>query len=412
MNTQHLPSQPFFRTPEQRTALARERFFEDSVRPSGLVSETVIQSWDRCRLQGHRSDKLPALDPVGKSALSAALARNEDLIRAARVELEQLQVSLSGTHCRALLTDERGVIVHISPNADEANQSVLNKASRLGVNLVENRLGTSAPGIVVHTGQACDVQGGEHFYHLFRELRCAAAPIRDIHGQLAGVLDLSTEARDFGFDAAAVVGIFATTIGNRLLVAQSHELLVLRFQTAPSLLHTPMEGLLGVDTHGRVIWMNRVGHSLLGVNEHSALTRVHDLLGADLQSLLRLCGAKQPLLLKLPSGLGIWVLASPPGAPLGNAQPSAGRLSGDPQLQQAPDPAASPAALAPPAEAERPATVEVSACAASLAESQQRLIGETLNANHGNVAKTARLLGVSRGLVYRHMRKGQADGPP
>jgi transcriptional regulator of acetoin/glycerol metabolism len=45
----------------------------------------------------------------------------------------------------------------------------------------------------------------------------------------------------------------------------------------------------------------------------------------------------------------------------------------------------------------------------SLAQSQQRLIGQTLIDQHGNVAKTARLLGVSRGLVYRHMRKDQAD---
>jgi transcriptional regulator of acetoin/glycerol metabolism len=45
----------------------------------------------------------------------------------------------------------------------------------------------------------------------------------------------------------------------------------------------------------------------------------------------------------------------------------------------------------------------------SLAQSQQRLIGQTLIDQHGNVAKTARLLDVSRGLVYRHMRKDQAD---
>ena len=64
MNTQHLPSQLFFRTPEQRTALAREQFFEEGIRPSGVVSETVIQSWDRCRQLGYRRDKLPALDPV------------------------------------------------------------------------------------------------------------------------------------------------------------------------------------------------------------------------------------------------------------------------------------------------------------------------------------------------------------
>ncbi len=411
MNTQHLPIQLFFRTPEQRTALAREQFFEEGIRPSGLVSETVIQSWDRCRQLGYRCDKLPALDPVGRAALSTALARNEDLMQAARLELDQLQASLSGTHCRVLLTDERGVIVHISQNADEANQSVLDKAARLGVNLVENRLGTAAPGIVVHTGQASQVQGGEHFYNMFRELRCAAAPIRDINGQLAGVLDLSTEARDFGFDAAAVVGMFATTIGNRLLVAQSRGLLVLHFQTALSLLDTPMEGLLGVDTHGRVIWINRLGHSLLGADQQAAMLHVNDVLGMDLHALLGLCGTSRLQHLKLPSGLGIWAKACMQGAhgvnnplmidPSATAQPPKTHITASPSVA----PSTSPLSRAEDSIELRPAPESDAEGASSLAESQQRLIGETLKAHRGNVAKTARLLGVSRGLVYRHMRK-------
>ena len=422
MNTQNLPPQPFFRTPAQRTALAREQFFEDSLRPSGLVSETVIQSWDRCRLLGHRVDKLPALEPVGRSALSAALARNEDLIQAARLELDQLQASLSGTHCRALLTDERGVIVHIAQNAAEANQSVLDKASRLGVNLVENRLGTTAPGIVVHTGQASNVQGGEHYYDLFRELRCAAAPICDIHGQLAGVLDLTTEAREFGFDAAAVVGMFATTIGNRLLVAQSREMLVMQFQTAPSLLGTPMEGLLGVDTHGRVIWINRVGHSLLGAIHQASLAHTGDVLGLDLGALLALCGANSPTLLQLPSGLGIWARATMQGSHGADHHHhhhtvgQSGVFLGQPSETES-KPSTGGArvhhTLLPMRSAEpiEPAPQQNAAVqsASSLAESQQRLIGETLKTHHGNVAKTARLLGVSRGLVYRHMRKARSD---
>ena len=43
-----LPANPFYASPEQRVALARRRFFEDGVRPSGMISEAVIQSWSRC----------------------------------------------------------------------------------------------------------------------------------------------------------------------------------------------------------------------------------------------------------------------------------------------------------------------------------------------------------------------------
>ena len=60
IQTRALPAQPFFATPQQRVELARQRFFEDGVRPSGLVSEAVIQSWTRCLQAGHDPRRTPA----------------------------------------------------------------------------------------------------------------------------------------------------------------------------------------------------------------------------------------------------------------------------------------------------------------------------------------------------------------
>jgi transcriptional regulator of acetoin/glycerol metabolism len=413
MNTQGLPSHLFFHTPEQRAALARQQFFEEGIRPSGLVSEAVVQSWDRCRSLGHRNSKMPAIDPVSRSTLNAALSRNQDLIQAANLELRQLEVSLSGTQCRVLLTDEKGVIVHTTSGINDAGQELLEKASRQGVNLTEGRLGTNAPGIVVQSGQPCTVLSGEHYYDLFQDLRCAAAPIRDVHGQLAGVLDLSTQSHAFGFDAPAIVGLFATAIERRLLIAQSREMLVLHFQASPTLLGTPMEGLAGVDTHGKVIWINGTGRSLLGHKE-ALPTDVDNLLGVDFRSLLGLCGAPSAHLRHLPNGLGIWlrtVLQRSDGLPAlhanGHAVPAPLSSLGGAQTAVFEGEAPS---LATPAIEEAP--VDSEACTAapqnsspSLAGVQQRAIEETLRLQGGNVAKTARLLGVSRGLVYRHLRK-------
>lgn len=38
----------FFSTRADRVALARQRYFEEGERPSGVVSEAVFQSWARC----------------------------------------------------------------------------------------------------------------------------------------------------------------------------------------------------------------------------------------------------------------------------------------------------------------------------------------------------------------------------
>ena len=419
LSTEGLPAQPFFHTPEQRAALARQRFFDEEQRPSGLVSEAVIQSWDRSRSLGHTRHKCPSLDPVSRASLSATLARNRELLDAAQLELNQLEASLTGTQCRVLLTDATGVIVHVTHGAREPGQTALNAASRVGVNLAEGHVGTNAPGIVVRTGLASTVLGCEHYYDVFQGMRCAAAPIRDVRGRMVGVLDLSTESRAFGFDAASVVGVFATSIENRLLQAQSDRHLVLHFQAAPALLGTPMEGLAGVSTDGQVVWLNATGHSLLGRSPTQPQGSVGELLGVEMRQLLALCGAPGARLVHLPSGLGIWMkaelrmadgvdfqhgvgwsaasAAAAPGHPLGD-------LAAMAPDERAPRGQADETSEAPSAEA-----AAKEAGAPSLAEAQQELIVRTLQANGGNVAKTARQLGVSRGLVYRHLRKPATD---
>jgi transcriptional regulator of acetoin/glycerol metabolism len=407
MTTQGLPAQPFFQTPEQRAALARQRYFEDHTSPSGLVSEAVLQSWNRSRTLGHLPAKLPTLDPVSKSTLNAAVARNQPLLQAAQLELHALESSLAGTRCRVILTDANGVIVHVMSRENEPHQDVLNRASRVGVNLAEGHLGTTAPGIVVQTGMASAVLGGEHYYDMFQALRCAAAPIRDVQGRMVGVLDVSTEARGFGFDALSVVGIFATSIENRLLRGQSDHLLVLHFQTAHTLLHTPMEGLVGVSPDGQVQWVNGTGRSLLGCLEMQPTGSVEELMGTPLNQLMALCGATQVQFLHLPCGLGIWVRAELRAAPGSGFHPSA--VVSTPASSAHNPPAEARLETAAHNGAAPPSEIDAEAASSnepqSLAQALQDLIEKTLEANEGNVARTARLLGVSRGMVYRHLKK-------
>jgi len=106
-----LPANPFFATPQQRVALARQRFFEDGVRPSGIVSEAVIQSWTRC-LRSHQDPRAPAaFEPVTPSRVHSALRSNRALLEAAADELKRLQATLAGTSGTAILTDAQGVVV-------------------------------------------------------------------------------------------------------------------------------------------------------------------------------------------------------------------------------------------------------------------------------------------------------------
>jgi transcriptional regulator of acetoin/glycerol metabolism len=378
-----LPSQPFFTTPQQRLALARQRYFEEGLRPSGLVSEGVIQSWARCVQSRRDPVERIAFDPVTPSRIHSALARSQLLLRAAADDLTQLENTLAGTACTAILTDAQGVVVHATSSGAGHGAVLLPLASRVGVSLDEEHIGTGAPGVTLRTGQPSQVLGGEHFFGHMQVLHCVAAPIRDVQGRVAAVLDMTCESRPFGFDAAAVVALYATTIENQLLRAQSTEHMVVQLQTSQALLGTPMEGLAGLDTHGRIAWVNNVGARLLGVAQGEAGLRVDDVFGLDANRLARLTREAGASPHSLPNGLNVWLVARP------QAQDGARRVF---QLGY-------PAVVDP--------TPPRGLASASLRDSDHHLVAQTVQACGGNVSKAARELGVSRGLVYRHLKHGK-----
>ncbi len=312
-----LPAHPFFSTPEQRLALARERFFEQGIRPSGLVGEAVIQSWSRCVQARRDPGEAIAFNPVSESRIHSTLGRSRLLRETAAAELKELETALAGTTCTVLLTDAHGVVVHVGCPGATSGEVVLPLAGRIGVNLGEDSVGTNAPGLTARTGQASVVLGGEHFFGCVQVMHCAAAPIRDVRGQVAGVLDISSESRPFGFDAAAVVGLFATAIENRLLRAQSAEHIVVHLQTSPALLDTPMEGLAAITSDGRIAWANGAAAKLLGVASFGAELGAEEVFALRLAALAALTCEADAQPHRLPSGLTVWMRArmqAPDGA--------------------------------------------------------------------------------------------------
>ncbi len=380
------PTQPlFFQTTEQRTALARQRFFEEGERPTGLVNEAVIQSWMRCTAARRGAHDAVSFDPVTRSRMHASLMRNQQLLQAGDEELQQLATALSGTDCRVLLTDAQGVVIHASAPLGLAAQPLMQVASRVGVNLAESEIGTTAPGISARAAVACTVHGGEHYHAMLQHLHCAAAPIRDVHGRLAGVLDLSIEGRPFGFDAAALVGLYASTIENRLLRMQSPAHLVLQFQATPKVLDTPLEGLAGVDIAGRLAWLNPVAQRLTGADA-ATQPEAAEVFGLPLDALLALHREHTPKALRLPNGLTVWLRAH------------VGRADGVDFNRAVTAPATAAATPTPVPAAGAPAP------GATLDTHRDHVIRETLDACGGNIARAARQLGVSRGLLYRRLR--------
>lgn len=373
---------PFFNTPLQRTQLARERFFEQGQRPTGMVPEAVIQSWTRCLADGLQPAQRPEFEPVTRARAKAVQERGQPLLQSAAPELDQLDAMLASTGCKTLLTDRDGIVLRATP-ANAGAGALLDSIGRVGVYLGEPNFGSTAPGISLSAGQDCAVAGAEHYFGVLQSLYCAAAPVRDALGRVVGVLDVSIEGRPFAFDALALVRLCTAGIENRLLSLQAGADLVLCFQTDAALLGTPLEGRAVVSGDGKLIGMNAAASRLLQLEGVASDADVHALLGLTPAALDRLRGLSQVQQAQahhLPSGLRVWLRVWLRAEPA-----SAGRTLGS---------AAQAASLRTNAMPE-----------ASLRATNDQRIRDTLRDCQGNIAQAARRLGVSRGLLYRRLQR-------
>lgn len=391
----------FFNSAAQRMSLARQKFFEDGELPTGVVSNAVIDSWSRCRWRRFDPQDTPTFNLVSKSRAQLAVQRNPELIAAWQQELPELQRTLAGTKCSAILTDGSGVLV-ASSKTSSASEIITPVAHRVGVDLSEDAVGTTAPALVLKTGKAAAVLGAEHYFASIQPMHCVAAPIHDASGRLAGVLNISHEGGPFNFGAAQVLSLFVAAIENRLLIMQSSEILVVRFQISPSLLETSMEGLVGIDQQGTVAWVNGVAAQLLNItriNDVSEALTVEAAFGVGLHGLLAL-PQEGSASLKLKAGLNLWLRAMPPEFE---------RLTSRAKRTQKCDlqahtisPSASSVSVPESTGTQMPApNTEVR----SLQEADADHILKTVQALNGNISKAARELKVSRGLIYRRLQK-------
>lgn len=415
--TQHSASL-FYSTRAERIELARRRYFEEGVAPSGVVSDVVFQSWLRCqRLHADPMGEV-AFEPVTVSRTHLSLQKNRHLHDAWLEEIPSLSGALGATSCAAMLVDPSGVLIGATC-AGRAHERLMPIATRLGVNLSEEAVGTTAPGVAARTGMPVCVLGAEHYFDEVKTMNCAAAPVRDIRGRVAGVLDISSEVVPFSFDAASVVGLFAGAIENRLLVAQSNEHLVVCIQVAASLLDSPVVGLVGVDAAGQVAWCNGVAARLLGLNSeqvHLDQASAEETLGASISKLASLPRSGAAVM-RLPSGFTVWARSS-----MRTPDGRRGIVSARPAPELHDDGVMSATQVALHHEESVQSVVAAAAevqsmdpcwprpLSTSLRESDRDLIERTVKECGGNLSKAARKLRVSRGLIYRRLRSWESAG--
>ena len=355
-------------------ALARRAVLQErTLAPAGAVAPWVENSWQRCLSLGLRPQEHVVFGGVSAQQMRRTAEASAQLVQTARPILEKLARAIADTRYFAILTDADGVVVDVSGAIDRSDPRADN-ITRIGTDLSEHSVGTTAIGAALTDLQPVWLHRGEHFFADTSVYSCAGAPLFGPDGRCAGMLDLT------GIDAVErpelkhLASQSAQQIENALLRRQSHRLL-LRLNWPGNALGSEADGILSLDADGWINGANQIARQMVPSLAAPGSARVHasEVFGLACDLLFDAARHKDAALeIPLWSGLRLQALALERSQDERNA----------PTVPQA--------ALAD---------------ARPLKDIETSLIRQAVAQARGNVAQAALALGISRATVDRKLGK-------
>ena len=356
--------------------LARRAVLREDKPLSGLLPESWIErSWRRCLATGQRPQQAVGFDLIPAQALRRIEEANHTLLTAARPVLDQLGHAVAATRYFVILTNADGVVVDVNGPVDRHDRRA-EVISRIGVDLSEARVGTTAIGSALTELQPVWLHRGEHFFDANASYSCAGAPLFGSDGRCVGMLDLTGIDAEERPELKHLVMHSARSIENALALDQPHVLTV-HINWPGHNLDEDTDGLICLDPDGWVTGTNSAARQMIPHLTTANITRVHcsDLFAMSFELLFdgaqsRPSRQQTPVEVPLWSGLRLHAVAT--------------RVTGPPD--------ATPRSMT-----WRPPL--------PLKDVETAMIHQAVAQAKGNVMQAALALGISRATVYRKLGK-------
>jgi transcriptional regulator of acetoin/glycerol metabolism len=329
------------------------------------ISPWLQRGWQRCQSWG-----LEPGQPVGFDAVSAARMRqvqeaSQPLVQAARPVLADLLRAMGSIGYFAILTNAEGIVIDVHGPVDRSDRRA-EVIARVGVDLSERAVGTTAISAALSELQPVWLHRGEHFFDATSDYSCAGAPVFGPDGLCAGMLDLTGIEVSERPALKHLVRRSARSIENRWLLSSAHAL-TLRLNWPGDQPGDDSDGLLTLDADGRITGANPTARQMLGLDIRQTPAHASEVFAMPWESLFDAARRDEAgLEVPLWSGLRLHTWASRrSGLETGNPIP---RASGK-----------------------------------ALRDVETELIRQAVLKAKGNVAEAARTLGISRATVYRKL---------
>ena len=354
----------------QAIAQARQTLLgERSQHPQTLLASWLQRGWQRCQTWGMAPEQRVGFDAVSTARMRQVADENRPLVQAARPVLAEMVRAMGNIGYFAILTNAEGIVIDVQGPVDRTDQRA-DVIARVGVDLSERAVGTTAISAALSELQPVWLHRGEHFFDDNSVYSCAGAPVFGPDGRCAGMLDLT------GVEVAErpalkhLVRRSARSIENSWLLAGPHAL-TLRLNWPGNQPGDDSDGLLTLDQDGRIIGANPTARQMLSLETGHSSTHASDVFAMPWENLFDAAQRNEGHCeVPLWSGLRLQTQAHRRSSGTASASP---RSSGK-----------------------------------ALRDVETELIRQAVMRARGNVAEAARALGIGRATVYRKLGQPKA----
>jgi transcriptional regulator of acetoin/glycerol metabolism len=252
---------------------------------AGAVPPHIAESWRRCLNAGLDPQVRPRVLRHGGAELRARRERSGLTRQLALAEMQLLYNQIAGSNFLIALGDPDGVV--LDTITDPAfGTSAAGREIVPGSVWSQEIQGTNALGLAAVIREPVAVHGGEHFFACHGRITCMAAPIFNSNGELAGLLDASSNCEARQQHTLALVQMAAAHIENGLIFSEQPDALVLLFHPRREFLDTLSAGVLALSSDGAIRSLNRRGSKLLAGLEPGRGIRFEALFQSRLEDVL------------------------------------------------------------------------------------------------------------------------------
>lgn len=235
------------------------------------IRPTIFASWMRCKTMGVNPFEVKSRRIYAGEELINKLQAKKHLIDTIKPYMENIYKIVEGSGFIVFLTDEEATVLYVLGDENVLREYKNGSNFCVGASWIERYIGTTSVGMVLKEGKPIQITGSEHYCKEQRKWTCSGVPVKDSNGNIIAVISMAGSKNSVHSHTLGMLVAAEMAIENQLQVFETTEKLLVANRYHTAVVNSVSEGILSIDQHGIITYMNNSAGKILLSNPEEAI---------------------------------------------------------------------------------------------------------------------------------------------